>query len=289
MSNEVNKDELAYLGLLKKALYEGAEKGDRTGTGVFSLCGESLSFDISNGIIPLLTTKQMSLQNIVWELIFFIRGATQTSWLSDRGVKIWSGNTRREALDRLGLNHLEEGNMGKLYPYQWRSWGKTENSPGIDQLAEALRLIKEEPDSRRIVMCSWNTSDLKEMCLSPCHPLIQFYVNKDELSCVFTSRSGDAFLGIPYNFCSYAILTHIMAKAAGLKGKKVVAHMGDVHIYKNHIQQVKEQLTRTPYNFPTLEITKNITNITDMENLVYEDFKLHGYISHPFIKASMAV
>ena len=226
-----NKEEQAYLDLMKETL-DSDDLDDRTGVGVYANFGCSLDFTLVGNTVPLITTKKMAKNSVINELALFCRGNTDTNWLSERKCFIWEANTRRAVLDKLDLIHLKEGDMGKLYPHQWRHYGKTSDKPGIDQLAEVIRLIKEDPTSRRIIINSWNTSDLKEMCLSPCHPLVQFYVNpkKQELSCMFVSRSMDAFLGASFNIFSYALLTHLIADITNLKAKKLTAHIGNFHI-----------------------------------------------------------
>ncbi len=288
MNNQTN-DEKNYLKLLNKILTSGEESLDRTGVGTFRLFGEKLSFSLENDAIPLITTKRMFIRGIVEELLFFLRGESDTKKLEAKGVKIWKGNTTREFLDKRGLHYLPEGNMGKMYGKQWRDWGGTKDKKGIDQISETINLLKKDPYSRRITVSALNVAELPEMSLHPCHPLFQFYVNDDKLSCLFFMRSVDMFLGFPFNITSYAILTHIIAKITNLKSHRLIFMSGDTHIYKNHIEQVKEQISREPYDFPTLRITKELNSIEDIESLEFKDFVIEGYKSHPSIKAEMAV
>jgi thymidylate synthase len=279
----MNLEEKQYLDLLSKIINEGSEKKDRTGIGTKSIFGTQLRFSLENNKIPMLTTKKMFSRGIIEELLFFIRGNTNTKLLEEKGVNIWKGNTSREFLDKRGLNHYPEGEMGPMYGSKWRNFN------GVDQLKNCLDLIKNDPDSRRILITAYDPSASKDCVLDPCHLLVQFYVDNGKLSCQFQMRSTDYFLGFPFNAMSYAILTHIMAKAVGLEAKELIFVGGDTHIYNNHLTQVKEQISRKPFDFPTLNINKEISNIEDMENLKFEDFKIIGYQSHPAIKAPMAV
>lgn len=285
--NKVGEED--YLTLLKDILSNGERRNDRTGVGTSSIFGAQLKFDISNNKIPLMTTKRMFSKGIIEELLFFLRGESDTKILEKKGVKIWKGNTTREFLDKRGLSHLPEGNMGKMYGKQWRDWGGTDNKKGVDQISETIDLIKNDPYSRRITVSALNVAELPEMCLHPCHPLFQFYVNDDKLSCLFFMRSVDMFLGFPFNVASYGILTHIIAKVTGLKGDKLTFMAGDAHVYNNHKEQVMEQTSRIPYGFPTLLINKNLNSIEDIEKLNFKDFKIEGYKYYPSIKAEMAI
>jgi len=296
----MNQEEKNYLELLHDILVTGEEKSDRTGVGIYSSFGTTLRFSLRDGKVPMLTTKKMFTKGVIEELLFFLRGESDTKILEAKGVNIWKGNTTREFLDKTGLSHFPEGYMGKMYGFQWRHWGaeqvvdpKTNEivmKSGVDQIANVINLLKNDPNSRRIVVSAWNAGDLKEMCLAPCHPMFQFYVtNGDELSCCFYMRSVDMFLGFPFNLLSYAILTHIIAKTVGMKAKEIVFMGGDTHIYKSHIVQVGEQISREPFAFPTMIINKELNSITDIEQLQFSDFKFEGYQSHPAIKAEMAV
>ncbi len=296
----MNKEELEYLNLLSKIL-NGNERSDRTGVGTYSVFGTQLRFSLENGKIPMLTTKKMFARGVIEELLFFLRGDTDTKKLEAKGVNIWKGNTTREFLDKRGLTYLPEGDMGKGYGFQWRNfdgddkrdteWSKTSDPivKGTDQIKKALHMIKNDPNSRKIIVSAWNPNQLNEMALEPCHCFFQFEVNDGELSCQWYQRSVDTFLGLPFNILSYAILTHMFAKASGLKAKELIFCGGNTHLYKNHINQAKLQISRTPYDFPTLEINQNISSIEDMEKLSFDNFEIIGYQSHPAIKADMAI
>lgn len=279
----MNKEEQAYLDLMKNILDNGNKKSDRTGVGTSSIFGTRLEFDISNNKIPLLTTKRTFIRGIIEELLFFINGKTQTQELMDKGINIWKGNTSREFLDSRGLNHYEIGEMGKMYGALWRDFN------GVDQLKDNLHLLKNDPNSRRIMMTALDPSLLPSTVLSPCHILYQWYVNKGKVSCQYYQRSLDYCAGVPFNIVSASILTQIMAKAAGLKADRLIMCGGDTHIYNTHIEGATEQISRVPFEFPTLSINKEITSIKDMELLQYNDFTLNDYNFHPPIKYEMAI
>lgn len=294
----MNKEEQQYLDLLQDILDNGVDKSDRTGVGTKSVFGKTMRFSLENNILPLLTTKKVWFKGIVEELLMFIRGTTDTKQLEAKGVKIWKGNTSREFLDGIGLENLPEGNLGKSYPYQWRNFGGKESpinfkpdfrNSGFDQLKYVLDEIKNNPTSRRIVLSAWNPLQMNEMALPPCHCFTEFEVHNGELSCLFFMRSNDFLLGNPYNIASYALLTHILAKASGLKAKELVYMAGDVHLYSNHIDAAKLQLSRTPHPFPQVVIKKELETLENIEALQFEDFELINYISEPAIKAEMAV
>jgi thymidylate synthase len=291
----MNQEEQQYLNLLQQILDTGSKKIDRTGVGTIGIFGSQLRFSLKDNTLPLLTTKKMFLRGIVEELLFFIRGDIDTKKLEEKGVNIWKGNTSREFLDKKGLYYLREGSLGKGYGYQWRNFGGSAFSwrnyfkDGVDQLTNALELIKTDPNSRKIIVSAWNPEQLKEMALEPCHMMFQFQVDNGKLNLQWYQRSVDTFLGLPFNIASYAILNILFAKAANLEPGDLIFCGGDTHCYLNHINQVKEQLTREPYNFSKISIDKNISSIEDMENLSFEDFKIIDYISHPAIKAEMAV
>jgi thymidylate synthase len=279
----MNLEEKNYLNLLSNILQNGSDRGDRTGVGTKGIFGTQLRFSLENNKVPMLTTKKMFTKGIVEELLFFLRGDTDTKKLEAKGINIWKGNTTREFLDKRGLTHLPEGDMGPMYGAQWR------NFCGVDQLKNALNLIKNDPYSRRIIVSAYNPSVSDQCVLEPCHMFYQFYVNDNKLSCQFYQRSVDVFLGLPFNILSYAILTRLMAKAANLNCGELIFTGGDTHIYNTHMAQVIEQISREPYSFPQMTINKNLQTIEDMENLSFEDFKIEGYQSHPTIKASMAI
>jgi thymidylate synthase len=298
---EKQHEEYKYLHLLQDILDKGIVKGDRTGTGTKSLFGTQLSFDVSNSF-PILTTKKVFFRGIVEELLWFIRGDTDSKKLEANGVNIWKGNTSREFLDKRGLNY-QEGEIGPGYGFQWRSWGKYYNpnpdpnavcisrvqSSGIDQLAKVVDTIRTNPNDRRMIVSAWNVDQLDMMALVPCHLLYQFDVTDGKLNCQWYQRSVDSYLGLTFNITSYALLIYMIAKITNLKPGRITFSGGDTHIYLNHMDQCKEQLLRTPFPFPQLNIKKDIKSLEDIEKLQFEDFELIGYQSHSAIKAPMAV
>jgi len=293
----MNHEEQQYLNLLQNILDNGTEKEDRTGIGTVGIFGSNLRFSLKDNTLPLLTTKKMFLRGIIEELLFFIRGDTDTKLLEQKGVNIWKGNTTREFLDKRGLSYLPEGSIGKGYGYQWRNFGGTERADlykhvlkdGVDQLKIALDMIRKDPNSRKNIISAWNPQQLKEMALEPCHMLFQFQVDGNKLNLLWFQRSVDTFLGLPFNIASYAILNMLFAKAANLESGDLIFSGGDTHIYKNHVEQVKQQLTREPFDFAKLNINSQINSIEDMEKLSFEDFSVSNYQSHSSIKAEMAV
>ncbi len=297
-------EEYQYLHLMEDILEKGTEKSDRTGTGTKSIFGTTLKFDLRTSF-PILTTKKVFWKGVVEELLWFIRGETDSKKLEEKGVKIWVGNTSKEFLANhkpFPLNY-PEGDIGPGYGYQWRSWGKyycpIEDPEaiifsrivhgGIDQLRQVVDQLKSNPNDRRMIVSAWNPDQIDMMALPPCHLLWQVYVSNGELHLQFYQRSVDTFLGLPFNISSYALLTCLLAKISGLKPGTVTFVGGDTHIYMNHIDQVKEQLTRTPYKFPALNIKKDIKTLEDIENLSFDDIELNDYKSHAAIKAPMAV
>ena len=261
-----------YLDLLDHVIKTGSEKKDRTGTGTISVFGYQMRFNLEEGF-PLLTTKKLHIKSIINELLWFISGNTNTKYLNDNGVKIWN-----EWAD-------PDGNLGPIYGYQWRSWPSADGEK-IDQLSNVIYSIKESPDSRRHIVNAWNVGELDKMALPPCHILFQFYVAGGKLSCQLYQRSADIFIGVPFNIASYALLTMMVAQVTGLKPGDFVHTFGDAHIYLNHIDQVKLQLTREPYPLPLMIINPEVTDILKFR---YEDFTLAGYISHPHIKGDISV
>ena len=261
-----------YLDLLDHVLKNGSEKKDRTGTGTISLFGYQMRFNIEDGF-PLLTTKKLHLKSIIHELLWFISGDTNTKYLNENGVRIWN-----EWADN-------EGNLGPVYGSQWRSWPTTDGRK-IDQLENVVKSIKNSPDSRRHLVNAWNAGELDKMALPPCHILFQFYVSEGRLSCQLYQRSADIFLGVPFNIASYALLTMMMARVTGLRPGDFIHTLGDAHIYLNHIEQVKLQLTRSPYKLPVMKINQEVKDIFSFR---YEDFTLTGYEAHPNIKGDIAV
>jgi len=261
-----------YLDLLDHVLKNGSEKSDRTGTGTRSVFGYQMRFDLEEGF-PVLTTKKLHLKSIIHELLWFIAGDTNINYLTENGVKIWN-----EWADK-------DGNLGPVYGSQWRSWS-AEGGKKIDQLTDVINSLKKSPDSRRHIVCAWNVGDLDRMALPPCHILFQFYVADGRLSCQLYQRSADIFIGVPFNIASYALLTHMVAQVTGLKPGDFVHTLGDAHIYLNHIEQVKLQLTREPYKLPKMIINPAVN---DIFKFCYEDFELKEYVSHPHIKGEIAV
>lgn len=291
--------EYVYLGLLEKILNEGNHRGDRTGTGTISLFGQQMKFDISNEI-PILTTKFVPWKSCIKELIWFLKGQTDVSILQNQGVKIWDGNSSRDFLDKQGLTNLPIGDIGAGYGFQWRHCGadyKTckdnYDGQGFDQVQFILNELKTNPTSRRMYMTAWNPSALNKMALPPCHLSAQFYVEIDDngdkhLSCQMYQRSVDTFLGCPWNIMSYSVLTYIFAMMCNMKPKELIMCLGDTHIYKNHIEQVKEQLNRQPYPFPKLVLSESIKT-KNIDEIEINDFALVDYIYHPAIKGVMAI
>jgi thymidylate synthase len=261
-----------YLALMQHVLQNGAKKSDRTGTGTLSVFGYQMRFDLNKGF-PLLTTKKMHLRSIIHELLWFLRGETNVQSLNTAGVTIWD-----EWAD-------ENGELGPVYGKQWRSWpdGKDGN---IDQISELIHTILTNPDSRRLLVCSWNVAQLSEMALPPCHCLFQFYVAGSRLSCQLYQRSADVFLGVPFNIASYALLTQMIAQVVGLQPGEFIHTLGDAHLYLNHLDQAREQLSRTPYALPKMHLNPAVKSLFDFR---YEDFTLLDYQSHPRIEAPIAV
>lgn len=261
-----------YLNLLQHVLDHGVKKEDRTGTGTISVFGYQMRFDLTEGF-PLLTTKKLHTRSIIHELLWFLKGDTNIEYLHDNGVSIWD-----EWAD-------PNGDLGHIYGYQWRSWPAAEGKY-IDQVKEVIHSIKNNPDSRRHIISAWNVGELDKMALPPCHVLFQFYVAHDALSCQLYQRSADIFLGVPFNIASYALLTHMMAQATGLQVGDFVHTLGDAHIYLNHIDQVKLQLTREPRKLPQIIINPEVKTIFDF---TYEDFQIENYDPHPHIKGAISV
>jgi len=281
-----NNEELSYLNLLKTIISDGSKREDRTGVGTMSLFGTQLRFSLEDSF-PLLTTKKMFIKGIVEELLFFLRGDTDTKILESKGVNIWKGNTSRDYLDNRGLSHFAEGEMGKGYGFQWRRFGETSEVKGVDQIAEIINSIKSNPYSRRHIVSAWNPNQRKESALDPCHMIYQFYVDNGYLSCQWFQRSVDAAVGLPFNIASYALLTNIIAKVVKLKPKEVIFAGGDTHVYLNHVEQVEKQCKRNCFKFPNIEIKKELNSIKDIENLVLDDFIVKEYNHHKSIKMPM--
>ena len=261
-----------YHDLMRHVLEHGAVKEDRTGTGTVSVFGYQMRFNLEEGF-PLLTTKKLHTKSIIHELLWFLKGATNIKYLKENGVSIWD-----EWADT-------NGELGPVYGYQWRSWPKPDGTH-IDQITEVISMIKKNPDSRRLIVSAWNVADIPNMKLPPCHAFFQFYVANGKLSCQLYQRSADIFLGVPFNIASYALLTLMVAQVCGLQPGDFVHTLGDAHLYSNHIEQAKLQLSRDLRSLPTLKINKEVTSIFDFK---FEDFSLENYDPHPHIKAAVAV
>ncbi|MBO5893739.1 MAG: thymidylate synthase [Alistipes sp.] len=295
-----------YLDLLKKIKEDGIVKSDRTGTGTRSIFGYQMRFDLSEGF-PLLTTKRVFLKGVIHELLWFLAGDTNIKYLVDNGVHIWDNDAYRfykELCAKQGVEpiSMEEflaatqqqitspiegyayGNLNHVYGYQWRSWGKPDGS-AIDQVKQVIETIKNNPDSRRMIVSAWNVADVEDMALPPCHVMFQFYVANGKLSCQLYQRSADTFLGVPFNIASYALLTMMIAQECGLQAGEFVHTLGDTHLYLNHMEQVDEQLSRTPRKLPEMRLNPEVKSVFDFR---YEDFTLEGYDPHPTIKAPMS-
>jgi dihydrofolate reductase/thymidylate synthase len=280
----INYDEKQYLDLMKNILYKNNIKDSRNSK-VISSFGEKMVFDLRKGF-PLLTTKRTPFKTILRELLWFIRGSTSNKELNDKNVHIWDGNSSKEFLESRGLNY-EEGELGPVYGFQWRQFGSKygdAKSEGVDQLQNVIDLIKNDPSSRRIILSAWNPVDLDKMVLPPCHVMIQFYVDKEYLDAQMYQRSGDMFLGVPFNIASYSILMHIIGSITGYKPRYFHHVLGDAHVYMNHIDAIGEQIHRIPNDFPQLKLAKQIT---DINNINEEDFILENYNHYPTIKAEM--
>jgi thymidylate synthase len=262
----------AYLKMMSHVYEHGIEKSDRTGTGTRSVFGYQMRFDLAKGF-PLVTTKKLHLKSIIHELIWFLQGDTNTRYLKENGVSIWD-----EWAD-------ENGNLGPVYGQQWRSWPMTDGKK-FDQITDVIARIKKDPDSRRLIVSAWNVADIPAMALAPCHALFQFYVANGKLSCQLYQRSADIFLGVPFNIASYALLTHMVAEQCNLGVGDFVWTGGDCHLYSNHMDQTKEQLSRTPFALPTLNIKRKPASIFDY---TFDDFEILGYQSHAHIKAPVAI
>jgi len=295
-----------YLDLLKKIKEDGIVKSDRTGTGTRSIFGYQMRFDLSEGF-PLLTTKRVFLKGVIHELLWFLAGDTNIKYLVDNGVHIWDNDAYRfykelcakhgvepismeeflSSVQQLSPSPIEGyayGNLNHVYGYQWRSWGKPDGT-AIDQVKQVIQTIKHNPDSRRMIVSAWNVADVEDMALPPCHVLFQFYVANGELSCQLYQRSADTFLGVPFNIASYALLTMMIAQECGLQAGEFVHTLGDTHLYLNHMEQVDEQLSRTPRKLPEMRLNPEVKSVFDFR---YEDFTLEGYDPYPTIKAPMS-
>ena len=283
-----SKNEQAYLDLLQHVLSHGSEKGDRTGTGTLSHFGAQLRFDLADGF-PLLTTKKVHFKSIVYELFWFLSGSTHVDYLQENGVRIWNEWSTAEQTARF---NRPAGDLGPVYGHQWRNYGATKdengiyNNDGIDQITQVIEQIKNNPNSRRLIVSGWNPGEAEQVALPPCHTLFQFFVADNKLSCQLYQRSADLFLGVPFNIASYALLTHMVAQVCGLEVGEFIWTGGDCHIYQNHREQVELQLTRELYTLPTLTLNPDVTDIFAFN---YNDISVDGYESHPAIKAKVAV
>ena len=294
-----------YLDLLQRIKNEGVVKSDRTGTGTKSVFGHQMRFDLSEGF-PLLTTKKVFLKGVIHELLWFLSGDTNIKYLVENGVHIWDNDayryynelcikngvlpvSREDFLAAAGVESPIEGyrfgDLNHVYGYQWRHWDKPETESFVDQIAQVVETIKKNPDSRRMIVSAWNVAEVEDMALPPCHVLFQFYVANGRLSCQLYQRSGDSFLGVPFNIASYALLTMMIAKECGLQPGDFVHTLGDAHLYLNHIEQADEQLSREPRQLPTLRLNPDVKSIFDY---TYDDIKLLGYDPHPAIKAPLS-
>lgn len=260
-----------YLNLLRHVLNNGVEKGDRTGTGTLSTFGYQMRFDLADGF-PLLTTKKVHTRSVFGELLWFLSGSTNVAWLRENRIRIWD-----EWAD-------ESGDLGPVYGHQWRSWPAGEHH--VDQIADVISSIKNNPDSRRHIVSAWNVGQLDEMALPPCHTMFQFYVAQGKLSCQLYQRSADVFLGVPFNIASYALFTMMVAQVTGLKPGEFIHTLGDAHLYSNHFDQAREQLKRTPHQLPVMHINPQVKSLYDF---AFEDFRLEGYVADPSIKAPIAI
>ncbi len=261
-----------YQDLMQQILDKGVEKGDRTGTGTISVFGHQSRYNLQEGF-PVITTKKLHLRSIIYELLWFLKGDTNIKYLKDNGVKIWDEWAN------------ENGDLGPVYGYQWRSW-PAPNGQHIDQITQVINQLKNNPNSRRIIVSAWNVGEIENMALPPCHAFFQFYVANGKLSCQLYQRSADVFLGVPFNIASYALLTMMIAQVCGLKLGEFIHTLGDAHLYTNHLDQTKLQLSRTPKKLPTMKINPNVSNIFDFE---YQDFELLNYNPDSHIKGKVAI
>lgn len=293
--------EQAYLDLIKKCIEYGDYRIDRTKVGTYSLFGEQLIFDLNGQILPLLTTKEVKVKSILKELLWIIKGQTDSEILNENNVKIWNSNGSRDFLNSLGFFNRKEGDLGPIYGFQWRHVGANyidsqtdyRTCEGIDQLKQVVQDLKINKNSRRMIICSWNPIQIPEMVLPPCHCLVQFYVRKETyLDCQLYQRSADLGLGVPFNIASYCFLMYVLGKWCNLIPGRFIHTFGDVHVYSNHVENLKIQLTRKPYKFPTVEFKGNFT-LENINNVTMDEwcdsFNINNYVHHPFIKLDMAV
>lgn len=292
-SKQVATGDYEYFRLLRLIMDKGKFKPDRTGTGTISYFGAQMRFDLRGHTMPLLTTKRVFWRGVVEELLWFVKGCTDSNILSEKGVHIWDANGSKEFLEKYGLGHREAGDLGPVYGFQWRHYGAKYvdknadySKQGIDQLQDIIDKIKKDPYDRRLILTAWNPQDIPSMALPPCHCFAQFYVNDGELSCQLYQRSADAGLGVPFNIASYSLLTHMIAHITNLKPGDFVHTLGDAHIYKDHIEALQEQMGRSPSSSPKLRICRQVENIDDFK---FEDFELIGYNPQKTIPMNMSV
>eukprot|EP00986_Skeletonema_menzelii_P015784 scaffold12685_cov143-Skeletonema_menzelii.AAC.3 len=294
---DVNPEEMQYLDICRDIIENGVQRGDRTGTGTLSKFGVQMRYSLRDDTLPLLTTKRTFWRGVAEELLWFVKGSTNANELAEKNIHIWDGNGSREFLDSRGLQHREQGDLGPVYGFQWRHFGAEYKDmhadytgQGVDQLADCIDKIINNPEDRRIVMSAWNPADLELMALPPCHMFCQFYVDtaKNEVSCQMYQRSADMGLGVPFNIASYALLTHMIAKVTGRKAGDFVHTIGDAHVYLNHVDALKEQLERKPRAFPKLKM-KDGKEYNDIDGFEFDDFEVVGYKPHKTIKMKMAV
>ncbi|CAI5747245.1 unnamed protein product [Peronospora destructor] len=294
VDNTTPHEEMQYLGLIRKIMKQGAKRGDRTGTGTLSVFGAQMRFSLRENVFPLLTTKKVFWRGVAEELLWFISGDTNAHTLQQKNIHIWDGNGSREYLDSRGLQSREVGDLGPVYGFQWRHFGAKYTDmhadyrgQGVDQLAEVIHKLRTNPSDRRIVLSAWNPADLNEMALPPCHMFCQFYVADGELSCQMYQRSADMGLGVPFNIASYALLTRLVAQVVGLKPGEFIHVIGDAHIYLNHVEPLRQQLTRTPRPFPTLHVNPEKT--ASIDEFTFLDLEVRDYRPHGAIKMAMSV
>jgi len=305
MDLQTPHEELQYLSLIRRILETGNQKVDRTRVGTKSIFGNIMRFSLKDDAMPLFTTKKVYWKAIVEELLFFIRGDTNATHLSDKGIHIWDAHSSKEFLTSVGLGHRAKGDFGPLYGYQWRHAGAKYvdmdtdyTGQGFDQLKDVLDRLRNNPADRRIILCAWNAPDLPLMALAPCHVMAQFYTTYDsarsgyDLSCMVTQRSADVGLGVPFNVASYALLTHLVARSVGMKASELIYSTGDTHIYTNHVEPLKEQLTRAPKPFPRVDLSGwpvCVNPIDSFDGITSDAIKLVGYDPHPHIKMEVCI
>ncbi len=292
MDSTAKHEEEQYLELIKDVIKNGVKRATRNGSVTRSLFGKTMTFSLENGTLPLLTTKKVFFRGVVEELLWFLRGETDSKILEAKGVNIWKGHTSREHLDSCGLTAYNVGEAGPIYSSQWRSWGKSTQAglDGEDQIQSLIEGLKKDPFGRRHIVSAWNVSQLADMALPPCHVLFQFYVdNQRGLHCQFYQRSADIGLGVPFNIASYALLTHIIAKVTNLEPKRLIQVIGDAHVYEDHVEALSKQAMLVPKPFPKFSLGVEIDSEADFDSLRFEHFKVENYGCHPTVKMKMIV